>query len=367
MTASLRRKLYRFLTVLMIAALAVFGILAATDLYDSIRAKATKDSLKALYPGRSAWLPFASAMAESIDVSAVTGEAARYEGTEEREDGGQAAEEQDAGDSEKRSPLQSLLHSLFSGGSRKDESAETAADAAPEGNKSAENGSRKPPEEPLPAEPPEMQEDFAALYEVNPDVAGWLTCGPDIDYPVVRRDLEFYLNHGFDRKKDANGALFINPIARIWPRDPILIIHGHATRGRAMFGGLRRFMDENYLRQHPLVSFRTIYDPDPVLYVPFAAFDASMNEDDRWYFDLLRNGYATEEDAGNYLSEIRGRSYWASPFGVNADDPLLVLVTCSYINENGRFMLFCRRLRDGETAEDVIFTLKGGEEESLPY
>ena len=365
MTASVRKKLYRLLTVLMIAALAAAGFLAAADLCDSIRASVTKENLKSLYPPRSAWIPFASAMAESIDVSKVSGEAVQYDGTEGRETAPAAAAEPggNAAEEGRQSPLQSLLSSLFpesSSGVRKEEN------GTPEAKADAANDAPVPAEETLPAEPPEMQADFEALYEVNPDVVGWLTCGPDIDYPVVRRDLEFYLNHGFNRRKDVNGALFVNPIGNIWPRDPILMIHGHATRGRAMFGGLRRFLDENHLRQYPLVSFRTIYDADPVLYVPFAGFDASMNEDDRWYFDLLRNGYASEEDAEHYLSEVRSRSYWTVPFEVTADDPLLVLVTCSYINENGRFMLFCRQLREEETAEEVIFALNGESEETAP-
>lgn len=349
----MRSKLYRLLTVLMIAALAAAGFLAATDLYDGIRAARTKESLKSLYPPKSGWIPFASAAAESIDVSKVSGEVIRYDGTE-------ADSANPAEPDEKRSPLQSLLTSLLSGSSGK--AKEEAGQAVPE--PTAEAPAKLPmPEETVPAEPPEMQADFEALYEVNPDVVGWLTCGPDIDYPVVRRDLEYYLNHGFDRRKDVNGTLFVNPIGNIWPRDPILMIHGHATRGRAMFGSLRRYLDENHLRQYPLISFRTIYDEEPVQYVPFAGFDASMNEGDRWYFDLLRNGYASEEDAELYLSEVRARSYWTVPFEVKAEDPLLVLVTCSYINQNGRFMLFCRQLRENETAEDVIFALNGQEEE----
>ena len=340
MSASLRKKLYRALTVLMIAALAVAGVLAATDLYSFVRASLTKEDLKSLYPPRSsAFLPFASAAAESIDVSGVTGEAVQYDGTEEKQ----------------QSPLESLLEGLFSTRSRED------------GKESPEEAPKKavPTATPVPLEPPAMQEDFELLYAVNPDVVGWLTCGPDIDYPVVRRDLEYYLNHGFNRKKDVNGALFVNPIGNIWPRDRILMVHGHATRGRAMFGGLRRFLDENHLRQYPLISFRTIYDENPELYVPFAAFDASMNEGNRWFFDLLRNGYASEEDAEAYLSEVRARSYWTVPFEVTGEDDLLVLVTCSYINENGRFMLFCRRLRENESAEDVIFTLNGETEETI--
>ena len=43
---------------------------------------------------------------------------------------------------------------------------------------------------------------------------------------------------------------------------------------------------------------------------------------------------------------------------VNAEDELLMLVTCSYQHEDGRFMLICRKLRPDETPEAVkaLFT-----------
>ena len=46
-------------------------------------------------------------------------------------------------------------------------------------------------------------------------------------------------------------------------------------------------------------------------------------------------------------------SLWESPVDVNVDDKLLMLITCSYDLEDGRLMVVCRRLRDGETPEEV--------------
>ena len=204
---------------------------------------------------------------------------------------------------------------------------------------------------------PVFQEDFSALYDVNPDVVGWLTAGENIDYPVVLRDNEYYLERNFYQKQDSNGALFLNEANSIWPKDTVMLIHGHAMRGRAMFGDLRRFKDEAYFRIYPVVTFRTIYDEEPVSYVPVAAFDASMDEKDKWYFDLTRLSFETPEDYETYLTEIRERAYWQSPFDVNIEDRLVVLVTCSYIQTNGRFMLFCRELRENETVDSVHGTL----------
>ena len=52
------------------------------------------------------------------------------------------------------------------------------------------------------------------------------------------------------------------------------------------------------------------------------------------------------------VDELRGRSLFDIPLEVTEDDRILVLVTCSYKDPDGRLMVCCRALRSGE---------KGGE------
>ena len=40
-----------------------------------------------------------------------------------------------------------------------------------------------------------VSEEFKELLEINPHTVGWLTVGEIADYPVVKRDNEFYLTH----------------------------------------------------------------------------------------------------------------------------------------------------------------------------
>jgi len=231
-------------------------------------------------------------------------------------------------------------------------------------------------------EKPAIHEDFQKLYDENEDIVGWLKLGDRIDYPVVKRDNDFYLTHNFYGRKDSNGTLFVNMYNELWPRDDMLLIHGHNMRSGAMFGTLLRYERYDYLKEHPVVTFRTIYDEQDVYYVPVAGFNASMIPGNKDYFDITRinfedgltdgnedegvnetgNEHADENEIQNetvnpehqaYLDDLRAWSLWESPFDVNVEDELLMLVTCSYKNEDGRFMLVCRKLRDGETADMV--------------
>ena len=59
--------------------------------------------------------------------------------------------------------------------------------------------------------PTSMLPEYAMLYELNPDIIGWLSIeGTRIDYPVMQtpRESEYYLRRDFYGNKNTNGCLF---------------------------------------------------------------------------------------------------------------------------------------------------------------
>ena len=216
-------------------------------------------------------------------------------------------------------------------------------------------------------EAPSVAADLADAYAQNDDLVGWLKAGEEIDLPVVQSDNTYYLDHGFTGEEDRNGTLFLNMNNQLFPPDDVLLIHGHNMKDGSMFGTLPKFEQYDYAKEHPLVTFQTIYDEEPVYYVPVSVFNASMLPDHSRYFDITQIVFPDDE-AGEvtdsstfrqssafkaYLDELRAVSLWESPVDVNVDDKLLMLITCSYDLEDGRLMVVCRRLRDGETPEEV--------------
>ena len=67
--------------------------------------------------------------------------------------------------------------------------------------------------------------------------------------------------------------------------------------------------------------------------------------------DFTKLAARLEERKQAYLEAFLARSLWKSPVDVDADDEYLMLSTCSYEQEDGRFLFLCRKLRDGETPE----------------
>lgn len=214
-------------------------------------------------------------------------------------------------------------------------------------------------------EAPSVAEDLADAYAQNDDLVGWLKAGESIDLPVVQSDNTYYLDHGFTGEEDRNGTLFLNMNNQLFPPDDVLLIHGHNMKDGSMFGTLSKFEQYDYAKEHPLVTFQTIYDEEPVYYVPVSVFNASMLPDHSSYFDITQIVFPDDEEVSDsstfrqssafkaYLDELRTVSLWESPVDVNVDDKLLMLVTCSYDLEDGRLMVVCRKLREGETPEEV--------------
>lgn len=203
----------------------------------------------------------------------------------------------------------------------------------------------------LPTAPP-VQSSFAELILHNPDTVGYLDIEGVISLPVVQRqnDNEFYLDHNFDGAEGSEGALFLDGANLLVPEDDCLIIYGHNMKNDTMFGRLEDYEDMAFLREHAVIRFDTIYENR--LYVPFAAFTASMDEDDSRYFDV-RQFIFDETSFDLFTLRMQTRSIYDIPVDVQYGDRLLLLVTCDYTSADGRFVLCLRQLRDGEREEDM--------------
>ncbi len=201
----------------------------------------------------------------------------------------------------------------------------------------------------LPTEPP-PQESFAELLRYNPDTVGFLTIGGIVDLPVVQRenDNEYYLTHAYSGEEAREGALFLDGANRL--SDENLIVYGHNMRNGTMFGKLSSFGEREFLLENAVVRFDTLYEN--ALYVPFAMFEASMDENDAHYFDV-RQIVFDETSFELFVLKLRGRSVFDVPVEVEYGDQLLTLVTCSYNDDDGRYIVALRKLREGETEEEM--------------
>ena len=203
----------------------------------------------------------------------------------------------------------------------------------------------------LPTAPP-VQPGFGQLLALNPETVGFLEIDDMLALPVVQRenDNEYYLTHGFEGGESREGTLFLDGLNRLVPEDDCLIVYGHNMKNETMFGRLDAYEDVNYLRQHSVVHFDTLYENRS--YVAFAAFTASMEPGNRRYFDV-RKFIFDDVEFDKFVLKLQSRSLCKVPVDVRYGDRLLLLVTCDYTNTEGRFILALRQIRPDETEADM--------------
>lgn len=202
----------------------------------------------------------------------------------------------------------------------------------------------------------EIPERFRELYEINPEIIGWLKVGELADEPVVFRDNEFYLRHNFRGEYNGIGVVFADEKNTDWADAPYIVLYGHNIDGGIKFGKFWQYRELEHLNENAVIEWDTIRSDAAKEYAVFAVFDASMLPDDDNSFYLRRfDELRSSGDVGMQalIDEVKTRSIFNIPLTVDAQDRILVLVTCSHVYKDGRLLIFARELREGETADGI--------------
>lgn len=190
--------------------------------------------------------------------------------------------------------------------------------------------------------------EFRELYEINHDLVGWLTIpGTKIDYPVVQcDDSEYYLTHDFFGNENKNGQIILDTKCDPYTPSYNLVISGHNMFNEAMFGPLLEFVSPNHWKRHKTLEFDVLTEKRQ--YVIFAAFaSANYDEDEEGFRYNADIQYRV--DAERWLEEVRENQMYKTEIDVAFGDEFLTLTTCNRrFRENGRMVVVCRRIRDGE-------------------
>ena len=185
------------------------------------------------------------------------------------------------------------------------------------------------------------------LSEHNSDFVGWLSI-PDtvIDYPVVmppENDSQYYLHRDFDKNYSFSGIPFIGEGCD--ENSDIFIIYGHNMKTGTMFGTLDKYANQEWLDAHPDFTFETLTDKRT--YRVFAVFRTKVNSKNEYrYFDNVGN-YDTDEFQ-RIANEFKSRSEIETDAFPSDNEQILILSTCSYHTENGRFAVAAYRVDGGE-------------------
>lgn len=206
---------------------------------------------------------------------------------------------------------------------------------------------------------------FERLLNYNSDIQGWLKIpGTNIDYPVMQSasGSNFYLRRDFEGNDDKNGSLYIDGNCNVKNPSKNILIHGHNmdTTGM-MFHELLKYNDINFYKQHPVITFDSIYKEAQWKIIGYIKVSGNMNENTN--FNYLKGSFENKEDFMNFVYQIEMRSLYYCPVDVNEKDQLLMLSTCSYEANNYRTVLIARKVRKREDVSVNTFNayLRNGE------
>ena len=186
---------------------------------------------------------------------------------------------------------------------------------------------------------------FKALLRESKYIMGWLNMGKLVDEPVMQRDDTFYLTHDAKGKENVNGAIFLDASIGIKTRPYTYILYGHNMKTGAMFGSLRNYENRNFYHADPFITFDTMYEDGR--YVIFAVGSISTEEYGRHYVDFHDLKSTDREKRQKAIDALISASVFTCPLDVQADDQILLLVTCTEKDQDRR-VVAARRVRDGE-------------------
>ena len=188
-----------------------------------------------------------------------------------------------------------------------------------------------------------------ALHDKNPDFAGWLQI-PDsnVNYPVMCTpdDVEHYLYRDFDGNKAVSGVPFLGGGCTSFSSS--VIVHGHNMRNGTMFHDLMQYADPAYWQAHPVITYSTLEQYGQYEVLAAFNYDATMNPDPSAFNLYSYAGDLSEADFQTLVDYIARHKLYDTGVTAAYGDRLLILSTCAYHTENGRFIVVGR-----EKAEDL--------------
>lgn len=188
---------------------------------------------------------------------------------------------------------------------------------------------------------------YDALWQQNNDMAGWLWIeGTDIEYPVMYtpEEPERYLHTDFYGSYAAGGCLFLGEGGG--PDAAHVIVFGHHMKNGTMFGSLRKYSSAEYAAEHPIIHLDTLTE-EREYEVVTAFYSRVYDADDVGAFRYYQyTDLSNRQKFSDYVSRMWRSALYNTGVEVEYGQRLLVLSTCSYHTDNGRFAVVAREKTD---------------------
>lgn len=181
--------------------------------------------------------------------------------------------------------------------------------------------------------------DLDACKAINSDFIGWLQIpGTKVDYPVVlTNDVDYYLDHTFDRQENIIGCLFSLGKSDYSTPSRNIAVYGHhmrRSRSTTMFQPLHEYKSASFRNAHADITFDTLYGSRS--YTVFAVINKRESD-----WDASAADFASDADYQAFLDRVQEWSLYDTGVHVSTDEHILTLITCDrdYHSDDGQLVV----------------------------
>lgn len=213
-----------------------------------------------------------------------------------------------------------------------------------------------------------------SLLRLNKDIVGWITIGnTDVFYPFVLdpgiveegnqyyggeayTSNEYYLDHDLDGSYLRCGTLFADCMDSYngveSDHSSNIVIYGHNMANNTMFGSIRRYRENSsFYETAPFVELSSNYGDEDYVIFTYLITSGTYDATDFHYWNM--EDLDKKEDFDFYIESCRKRQMIDTGIDVQHGDKLLTLSTCYANEDNSRFIVVARKLREGEVYGDL--------------
>ena len=177
--------------------------------------------------------------------------------------------------------------------------------------------------------------DFNGLKNKNADTVGWINLNnTSVNYSIVKTsDNNYYLNHNFNKSYNSAGWIFMDYRCNDDFSSKNTVIYGHNRKDGSMFGTLKSLLNSNWYLKN---SYITIATPEGnKIYQIFSIYKIKAES----YY--ITTSFASESDYDTFLNTISKRSIYNFGIGLNTNDSIITLSTCTGTN-NARTVIHAK-------------------------
>ena len=186
--------------------------------------------------------------------------------------------------------------------------------------------------------------EYAQLYEMNPDVAGWICIeGTKINYPVMHTPdrANYYLKRDFYGAYSSWGCIYAREECDLELPSDNVTLYGHNMKDGSMFAALNDYGKKEFWKQHPYIRFDTIREHHT--YAIFAVFTTTASQGLGFEYHAFVDA-AEEQAFAEFIETCLALSLYDTGIVPAYGDKIICLSTCEYTQTNGRLVVAAVRM-----------------------